>query len=168
MPCIFNGDGSEILHDPGVVLFIGGNPILLFEFKFSKYDTDFLGRHTQAQSYGLIMREIGFDIKNLFYSIVVFKPYMLKRKEFIKSVPHNIIEAFLNGNFANIDENSKYYGEVKAYIHKFDGKKAEKHVDWAIEYWMGKREACCTEEEGKCLSCEFAQQCKIEERNINM
>lgn len=149
-----------LIGRPDVIFFIGGNPIVLFEFKFSEYDSDFLSRHAQAQCYGLIMREIGFDVKNLFYSIVVFKPEMLKKQNSIKKIPQKIINDFLSGNFGSLEINSKSYGDVKAYIHKFNGEKAEKNVDWALEYWANKREACCTEEIGKCHSCEYNQECQ--------
>ncbi len=149
-----------LIGRPDVIFFIGGNPILMFEFKFSKYDTDFLSHHAQAQCYGLIMREIGFDVKNLFYSIVIFKPEMLKERKFIKTIPQKIITDFLRGNFGSLESNSKTYGDVKAYIHKFTSEVAEKHMDWALKYWTEKREACCTEQAGKCLSCKYTQECK--------
>ena len=84
---------------------------------------------------------------------------MFKQEKFIKSTPNIIIKDFLNGDFADLDENSKSYGEVKSYIHKFDGNKAEKHVDWAIEYWSGNREACCTDNKRKCATCKYSQNC---------
>lgn len=149
-----------LIGRPDVIFFVGGNPLLLFEFKFSRYDSDFLARHAQAQSYGLIMREIGFDVKNLFYSIVVFKPEMLKERKFIKTIPPKIITEFLSGSFGSLESNSKSYGDVKAYMHKFHGEQAEKHVDWALEYWTNKREACYTEQIGKCHSCEYKQECQ--------
>ena len=60
---------TYIIGRPDITFFIGGKPVLILEFKFSNYSSDFLSRHAQAQCYGLILREIGFDIKNLFYSI---------------------------------------------------------------------------------------------------
>ena len=152
--------GVFLIGRPDVIFFVGGNPILLFEFKFSKYDSDFLSRHAQAQCYGLIMREIGFDVKNLFYSIVIFKPEMLKARKLIKTIPPKIINDFLRGDFGSVESNSKTYWDVRAYIHKFNGEEAEKHVEWALEYWANKREACCTEQIGKCHSCEYKQECQ--------
>ncbi len=112
---------------PDVITFIGGNPILIFEFKFSKYSEDFLSYHSQARYYGLIMKEIGFDVKNLFYSIVIFKPEMREMKKLIKEIPYKIMKDFLSGNLANPDGNSKTYGEIKAYITKFNNEEAERN-----------------------------------------
>ena len=148
-----------IIGRPDIVLFIGGMPILVFEFKFSNYSEDFLSRHAQAQSYGLILKELGLEIKNLFYSIIVFKPGMIGQKEFIKTIPQKVATDFFNGNITDAENNSKMYGDIKAYIHKFYSREAEKHIDWAIGYWTGDREACYTETKEKCYNCIYSQNC---------
>ncbi|MBD3254168.1 MAG: hypothetical protein GF383_03705 [Candidatus Lokiarchaeota archaeon] len=149
-----------LIGRPDLVFFVGGKPIIVFEHKFSNYEKDFLSRHAQAQSYGLIMKEIGFDIKNLFYSIIVYPPKLLKNKEKVKETPFFVIQDFLQGIFLNSNDNFKRYGEIKAYLHKFDSDEAQKHIDWAIEYWKGDREVCCTESKTKCTNCEYKQECE--------
>ena len=148
-----------IIGRPDIVLFVGGMPILVFEFKFSNYSDDYLSRHAQAQTYGLLLQELGFEIKNLFYSIIVFPPGMIGQKKLIKPIPQKVAADFFNGNITDAENNSKVYGEVKAYIHKFNSKEAEKHIDWAVDYWTGNREACYTETKEKCYYCKYSQYC---------
>lgn len=157
---IANYNGTYIIGRPDIVLFINGAPILILEFKFSAYDKDFLDRHAQAQCYCLIMRELGFNVKSLFYSIVVFKPNMVEQEEIIKTIPQRVIKDFLNGDFGNIKSESREYGDIRAYLHKFNAEDAEKNVNWALKFWKGKREASYTDIRNKCLSCEFQLECR--------
>lgn len=165
---IANYKGNFLIGRPDIVYFINSMPIIIFEFKFSRYNEDFLSRHAQARAYGLILKELGFEIRNLFYSIIIFQPSMLDQHQILKSIPNKVIEDFRNGNFSDSIDQSMQYGEVKAYIHKFNIEDAEKNMDWAIEYWKGKRDACCTTESNKCLYCEYrdSQRCEEIRKNI--
>ncbi len=94
-------------------------------------------------------------------SFTIFKPEMIAQKNFIKTIPQQVTNDFLKGTILYTENNFKEYGEVKAYLHKFNSLEAEMHVDWAIEYWAGKRDACCTESIAKCTNCEYRQKCGL-------
>lgn len=149
-----------IVGRPDILFFVGENPIIIFEFKFSKYNDIYPSHHAQANSYGLILKNVGFDDKNLFYCIVNFKPEMRDAKDIIKQIPYKIIDAFFSGRFAGSENGSQSYGEITAFLNKFDYEKAKEHVDWAIEYWNHVRQAHCTEQDGKCVSCQYKEECK--------
>lgn len=145
---------------PDILFFINRIPILLFEFKFSKYTEDFPGRHAQAQTYAMILKQLGFNCDSLFYSIIVFPPEMRDQPDLIKALPHEVISDFLAGKFLGDDDGSYDFGEVKVHIFKFDVEEAEKNIDWAIAYWQQHRDALPTENELKCASCEFSEICR--------
>ena len=48
---------------------------------------------------------------------------------------------------------------AKIYINKYNRLCAEMDLNWALEYWMGKREAKPTNNHQKCKKCEYFDKC---------
>jgi len=137
---------------PDLILFIHGLPLIIFEYKFSKSRRPFRDHHVQARTYGILLRNMGFDTSRLIYAIVMVDP-MAKdaiklRKQVVSAVVKNgRKEAILNVENARI------------YVNKFDQNEAEQDLDWAIEFWKKQREAIPTRNPNKCRSCEYNEKC---------
>jgi CRISPR/Cas system-associated exonuclease Cas4 (RecB family) len=50
-----------IAGKPDSVLFKGGQPLVVFEYKFSRSMMDYASYHVQAQTYGILLENMGFD-----------------------------------------------------------------------------------------------------------
>ena len=69
-----NYDGVLLAGKPDSVLFARGFPLVVFEYKFSKSSEAYPSYHVQAQTYGILLENMGFDTSQLFYAIVVADP----------------------------------------------------------------------------------------------
>jgi len=53
------------------VLFENGFPLVVFEYKFSRSKRAYPSHHVQAGFYGILLKNIGFNVEKLYYAIVV-------------------------------------------------------------------------------------------------
>ena len=137
---------------PDSVLFMRGLPLIIFEYKFSRSRRPFRDHHVQARTYGIILRNMGFDTNRLFYAIVIVDPKARDDKKLKKRVVDTIME---NGPKEAVltTENARIY------FNKFNQTEAEQDLDWAIEFWKKQREATPTRNPNKCKSCEYNAEC---------
>lgn len=138
---------------PDSVLFMYGFPLRIFEYKFSRSGRPFRDHHVQARTYGILLRQMGFDTNRLFYAIVMANPMTENAKELKERVMDAVIkngpkEAVLTTKNARI------------YINKFNHTEAEQDLDWALEFWKKQREAIPTRNPNKCRSCEYEADCE--------
>ena len=138
---------------PDSILFQKGYPLIVFEYKFSKSGTVYMNHHVQARTYGIILRNMGFDTNNLFYAIIVADPKTRNNKK----LREKIVEAVLMNGTKEAVLNLK---DVAIHIHKFNHENAEKDLDWAIDFWNKSREAILTTNQNKCKSCEYNKECQ--------
>ena len=138
---------------PDSVLFENGFPLVVFEYKFSRSKRAYPSYHVQAGFYGLLLKSIGFDTRKLFSAIVVAD----RNSRDDPNLRDNALEAVKNN------------GPKKAilpienaviYLNKFDEQEAKSSLDWAIQFWKGKREAISTVNHNKCKVCEYEEECK--------
>jgi len=135
------------------ILFMHGFPLRIFEYKFSKSGRPFRDHHVQARTYGILLRNIGFDTDHLFYAIVMANP-MVKD---IQKMKERVIDAVVkNGPKEAVLKTEN----ARIYVNKFNESEAEQDLDWAIEYWKNQREAIPTRNPNKCKSCEYNAKCK--------
>jgi hypothetical protein len=137
---------------PDSVIFQGGIPLVVFEYKFSKSTTDYASYHVQARVYGILLRNMGFETSRLFYAIVIADPKARHdeglTEKVVKAVGKNgPKEAVLN------------IGNAVIYVQKFNEDEAKKDLDWAIEFWKNSREAVMTSNPNKCKNCEHKVEC---------
>ena len=142
--------GIVIAGKPDAVLFHSGTPLCLFEYKFTAHRIPFRDMHVQARLYGLLLNEMGFDTKRLKYAIMLV-PQEFRENEEIRRLPLFIIK---HGFPPKIKTE-----KAAIFINNFNKSEALKELEWAIEYWLNKREAKPTSKLGKCKSCEYAEQC---------
>jgi hypothetical protein len=137
---------------PDSVMFQSGNPLVVFEYKFSKSTTAYMTHHVQARTYGILLRNMGFDTSRLFYAVVIADPKARHDRGLKQEVVHAVgkngpKEAVLNIRNAVI------------HLQKFNEDNAEKDLDWAIEFWKNAREAVMTSNPNKCKNCEHKVEC---------
>ena len=137
---------------PDCVLFEKGFPLIVFEYKFSRSQRDYLSYHVQARTYGLMLKSMGFDISRLFYAIVVAD----RRAKDDDQLKVRVVDAVLKNG---LKEAVLTLENAVVYLNKFDPNEAELALDWAIEFWKGQREAIQTMNPNKCRSCEYNAEC---------
>jgi len=135
------------------ILFVHGEPWIIFEYKFSKTQIPFRDHHVQARTYGLLLRNMGFETSRLFYAIVIVNP----RAKDDEKLKHRVYQALLENGPKEAVLTTK---NAKIYLNRFVSRDAELEVEWAIEFWKKKREAIATKNPNKCQSCEYNEQCK--------
>lgn len=138
---------------PDSVLFQNGYPLIVFEYKFSKSRIAYMTHHVQARTYGILLRNMGFDTSRLFYAIAIVDPNARDDRELKRKVVGAIIK---NGPKEAVLEMEN----ASIHFHKFDQAKSEKDVDWAVDFWKESREAIPTRNTNKYKNCEYKRECK--------
>ena len=137
---------------PDSVLFTRGLPLIIFEYKFSRSRIPFMDHHVQVRTYGIILRNMGFDTNRLFYAIVIVDPKARDDEKLKKRVVDAVIENGPKEAVLTIEN-------ARIYFNKFNQTEAEQDLDWAIEFWKKQREAIPTRNPNKCRSCEYNVEC---------
>ena len=146
-------NGILLAGKPDSVLFARGFPLVVFEYKFSKSDVDYLSYHVQTETYGLLLGNMGFDTRRLFYAIVVADPKTKGRQELKNQVIKKV--------FSNPPKETVYViDDAKVYMKKFNRATAEEHLTWALEFWNRSRAAQPTGNLKKCGRCEYQEKCQ--------
>jgi CRISPR/Cas system-associated exonuclease Cas4 (RecB family) len=138
---------------PDSVLFKRGFPRVLFEYKFSRSDVDYLSYHVQAQTYCVLLENMGFNTGKLSYVIVVADPRTKGSRELRRVVVSTVLK---NGP----KEGTHSIDNAKIYVCKFNRATAEKNLDWALEFWNNRREAEPASNQNKCARCEYQNHCR--------
>jgi hypothetical protein len=127
---------------------------LVFEYKFSQSSVAYPSYHVQAQTYAILLENMGFDTSRLFYAIVVADPNTKGSRELRQNVVHTTM--------ANMSKTAQHSIEgAKIYVNKFDRACAEIDLKWALEYWKQTREANQTNNVKKCDKCEYQNRCRV-------
>jgi CRISPR/Cas system-associated exonuclease Cas4 (RecB family) len=137
---------------PDCVLFQGGFPLWIFEYKFTRSGRPFISHHVQAGTYGILLDGIGFQTHRLFYAITLVDPKArndqnLKRKVIGATLKNGPKEATLTIENARI------------YLNKFNKAEAEQDLEWALQFWKNARGAIPTRNPNKCKTCEYNAKC---------
>jgi len=138
---------------PDSVMFYKGYPIVIFEFKFSRSGIAYPSHHVQAQTYGLILENMGFDTSRLFYAIVVADPKTRGNPE----LQHKAIDAIFKKGF---EESILSIDDTIIHFCKFYPSEAQESLQWAIKFWKQGRDATPTTNPNKCAKCEYKLQCQ--------
>jgi CRISPR/Cas system-associated exonuclease Cas4 (RecB family) len=138
---------------PDSVLFAHGFPLVVFEYKFSRSGIAYPSYHVQAQTYGVLLENMGFDTSRLFYALVVADPKTRGSRKLRQNVMRTIM-----GNSPT--EATHSVDDAKIYFCKFNRARAEKDLGWALEFWSKSREAESTSNQNKCAKCEYQTYCQ--------
>jgi hypothetical protein len=132
--------------------FRGGNVDLVVERKFSNTLSVYSPYHVQAQLYCLGLGEMGFNNESTGYRIIVLKRSCHECKMLLdRSCP-----------IFHLDRTdfSCEIGEAKAFTYPFDKERIINDLDWALGFWLNKRQAIPTKNPAKCRVCEYSGMCK--------
>ena len=146
-------DDIILAGQPDAVLFENSEPVVIFEYKFSKRKQAYPSHHVQAGFYGLLLKSLGFDTRNLFYAIVVANREARDDPDLRDNV---LLEVMKNG----LKKVTIPIKNAVIYLNKFNEKEAAASLDWAIKFWKSEREAISTSNRNKCWVCEYRQECK--------
>jgi len=152
MPLLAKYKNLILAGQPDSVLFMRGLPLIIFEYKFSRARRPFRGHHVQVRTYGILLRNMGFDTDRLFYAIVIVNPEARDDKTIKRRVENAIMKNRLKEAVLTTEN-------ARIYLNKFNQTEAEKDLDWAIEFWKKQREAIPTRNPNKCRSCEYNADC---------
>ena len=142
---------------PDSILFVSGVPKIIFEYKFTKGESPFRTYHVQAQTYGILLRNMGFDTEKLLYAIVLTDPKAKDDKELGTRVYEATMKNGLEGAVLSVKN-------ARIYVNKFDASKAERDLGWALKFWKNRRNASQTVNSNKCKSCEYTTLCEMNRR----
>lgn len=129
--------------------FRGGNVDLVVERKFSNSLNVYSPYHVQAQLYCLGLGEMGFNNSETQYKITVLKRQCYDCSE--------LTSGSCNGLSQSVYKCDK--GECISFTYPFDRVKVIKDLDWAIDFWLDKREAVPTRVQAKCRACAYKNLC---------
>ena len=152
MPLLAKYKNLILAGQPDSVLFMRGLPLIIFEYKFSRSQRDYLSYHVQSRTYGMLLKSMGFDVSKLFYAIVVAD---LRAKD-DDQLKVRVVDTILKNR---LKETVLTTENAVIYLNKFNPKEAEQNLDWAIEFWKKQREAIPTRNPNKCRSCEYEMEC---------
>lgn len=138
---------------PDSVLFENGEPLIIFEYKFSRRRKVYPSHHVQAGFYGILLKNLGFNTEKLFYAIVVAD----RKSKQDPNLKDKVLDAV-----TNIGQKSCAIkiDNATIYLNKFDEEQAKASVEWALKFWKKQRDAICTTNHYKCRICEYEEYCK--------
>ena len=145
-------NGIPIIGMVDEAWFKGGDVDLVVERKFSNTLSVYSPYHVQAQLYCLGLEEMGFNNESTDYRIIVLKRSCHECEKLVdRSCP---IFSLDKTDF------SCEIGETKAFTYPFDKGRIISDLDWALDFWLNKRQAIPTKNAAKCRVCEYSQMCK--------
>lgn len=150
---------------PDRIIFEKGIPRLLIEFKFSKRQIPFKTYHVQLQVEALLLKEIGFNTDELYYSIII-APQDPKGGSFfhpeVRSFFQNKIVSLIYHKLKNNQKTDFHFNfrDLNTYTYPFNYPEAEENLKWAMGFWTEERKAVATKNPNKCRSCEYRNSCE--------
>lgn len=143
---------------PDAIVFQKGTPTYLIELKTTKGDTSRLWKDQllQAQVYGLILDEMGFDCSRLKLVIIRIR----RQSGFSESGRERFLRESVEGLLIGLEKTttSRVDGST---THVVDYSKDDvvPEFRWAEAYWLSEREPIPAQNIAKCRSCEFSNMC---------
>jgi hypothetical protein len=156
MEWLLFGEYKDVIlaGQPDSVLFENGVPLVIFEYKFSRSKRAYPSHHVQAGFYGLLLKSLGFNTEKLHYAIVVADRRARNDSDLRDRVFDAVMKNGLSKAVLSVEN-------AVVYLNKFDEQEACASLDWAIDFWKGKRDGIQTTNPNKCRVCEYYEQCKL-------
>ena len=149
---------SDLIH------FEDGKPRVLLEVKFvhgSVQDT-FRNEKFQPWIYSRMLDGIGFETSELTYAVLKTGANNRERIPYIERIRDDAIEMILN---RYPDESmTEFKDRTFVFPQLYRREDWEEEFEWALKYWRDKRSPKPTDNEKKCLSCDYEEHC--DESNI--
>ena len=154
MPLAAKWKGVPIVGRVDLLLFSNSKPLWLFEFKFTDSSIPPDSSHVQARIYSLLLKLMGFDVSMLKYAIVLTKD---RPEEF--GVWRDSILNEVQEHISTKEKVVIKIDKCRVFIRKPNLDKAEEELNFALGYWLNKREAIPTKKPSKCESCVYSKYC---------
>lgn len=133
--------GVFVTGKPDALVFEGGRPVRVVEYKFTGSRIPAHYHHVQARVYCLILRQLGMDTSHLRYAILLLPPSSTPAFDLISRM-------VMEGT-----------GEEGVFVCEPDWERARRELSWALQYWTGRREAQPTATRTRCDYCEYRERC---------
>lgn len=144
-------NGIPIVGKTDRVFFKAGAVPIVEEQKFSGRLAIYRSYHVQAKVYCLGLAMVGFDTSTTKYRICVF---LHSCRPCDKLADWSCPIFRLDRTEYHCDR-----GAAIADIYDYEEADAVKDIDWALDYWLSKREAIPTKSRSKCQACNRKEQC---------
>ena len=132
--------------------FRSGNVELVVERKFTESLRPFDGHLAQARLYCLGLEGMGFDTPSTRHTILTFR-----------RICHTCPK-LVDRTCPIFEHDRKEFhckkGQVRAFSYPFDRKRATDELDWALDYWLSKRDAIPSRKPAKCHVCRHKSCCE--------
>jgi hypothetical protein len=150
--------GVSLRGRPDFFAFEGKKALLLLDFKFATAKWPYRDQQVQPQIYGLLAASMGFSTDDLWLGIVMFPPTRTAGNSSEAGSMNAAMLRFLNeeGTLHVIYQRCEEARSAlltsrarqktidstgwKAFLYRYDAKKAESDLAWALGYWLGERE----------------------------
>lgn len=136
--------GVLVTGRPDALVFEGGRPVRVVEYKFTGSRMPAHYHHVQARVYCLLLRSLGMDTSRLKYAILLLPPSS-------SSPPFDRISRLVMEG-----------GEEGVFLCEPEWEKGKRELLWALQYWKGRREAQPTATRTRCEYCEYRERCRVE------
>ena len=147
--------GLVVVGVPDAIVFLNGTPTHLIELKTTKGDTSRLWKDQllQAQVYGLILDEMGFDCSNL--KLIILR--IRRQNGFSAGYKERFLRQSVTDLLNGLDKTttSKIDGST-THVVDYSQQEVINEFKWAEAYWLSQREPIPTQSIAKCRICEFS------------
>jgi predicted RecB family nuclease len=159
-PLVAKHGEMTLIGQPDAVVFQGRRPIYLIELKTTRGATTIVydGQRAQANTYGYLLDQIGFDCSVLKLIVVKLRQAEgLSGKQKSKFLPFLMRVLASGEDLSNVAKHSKE--DVVIHTFPYERQTAVGDFQRVGGYWLGKREPIPATNPNKCRACEFARLC---------
>jgi hypothetical protein len=164
--------GVDVRGIPDFLAFEGKKALLLLDFKFSNARQPYPSQVVQTEVYALLTEARGFFTEELCLGIVIFPPTGFFGRDAAVAKSEELLRLNEAGTLPEIYElcdreradllksrgsRRTIEGDGwKAFLYRYDRKRAEEAVAWALQFWRGEREPVPeSQRPRKCFACPF-------------
>lgn len=144
-------NGVPIVGNADRVFFKSGSVTVVEEQKFSGRPDIYRSYCVQAKLYCLGLTAVGFDTSATEYRICVFQNSC---RDCNKVPDRSCCILKLDTTEYRCDR-----GQAIARMYAYKREDAVKDINWALDYWMGRRQAIPTKKPNKCRACNRKDSC---------
>lgn len=158
-------EGVPVVGVPDLVYLEGRRLRLVLEFKFSRRPDLFIDRFVQAQTYGLLLSQGGFETEETVCVVGIVPARRdgasgapLREKGLLDGILERCREVAreILGDAGGLSPaRTVRTSEITLQAFRFDRAQAVRHLAWALAYWKGAREPLPTRHAPKCRVCSF-------------
>jgi len=163
-------DGVPVIGVPDLVHLQGRRCDLVLEMKFSRRPALYVDRYVQAQTYGLLLAQNGFDMARTACVVgIVPSPLEGGRDEKLKALrQEGVLHRILDRCWSLAEQDGKRWaargvknpltlqeGPVTLQAFPFKSSDVQEHLRWAFDFWKSRRDPEAATTPAKCKVCPY-------------